>query len=288
VKRTIPIVFAVLLVAAACGDSAGDTTTTDPQATTVPDTTTTTAPGPGPDDPDAIFALLRDGCAAGDYAQCDVLFLITPLGSDLEAFGDSCGERNDPAGWCVDIYGVSVDLGVARSGCEAGDMLACDMLYAYTPLGSLDEEYGYTCGGRNRDALGCVLEYGMTTTIPPGDVGGGADVEEVLEALRQGCADADYAMCDILYLASPVGSVLEAYGDSCGNRNEPAGWCVDIYGVPVDLDALYDECAQGDMLGCDMLYAYSPLGSDDEEFGFSCAGLGREGFACVTEWGFHS
>lgn len=128
-KRTIPIVFAVLLVAAACGDSAGDETTTVPQTTT-PEATTTTTPGPGPRDPEAIFALLRDGCEAGDYVRCDVLFLITPLGSDLEAFGDSCGNRNEPAGWCADIYGVSVDLGAARSGCEAGDMLACDTLYA--------------------------------------------------------------------------------------------------------------------------------------------------------------
>lgn len=127
----------------------------------------------------------------------------------------------------------------------------------------------------------------MTTNLPPGETPSGVDAAEVLDGLRLGCAGGDYGMCDVLYLAAPLGSDLEAYGDSCGERNEPAGWCVDIYRVSVDLDELHGDCADGDMLACDMLYAYSPLGSDEEDFGYSCAGLGREGFACVTEWGLN-
>lgn len=111
------------------------------------------------------------------------------------------------------------------------------------------------------------------------------DAADVLGALEAGCAAGNLPMCDVLYLAAPVGSTLEAYGDSCGNRNEPAGWCADIYDVPLDLGALRSDCASGDMLACDMLFAYSPLGSDDESFGASCAGRNREGFACVTEYG---
>jgi len=30
---------------------------------------------------------------------------VSPLDSDYEAFGDSCGDRNTPAGWCEERYG---------------------------------------------------------------------------------------------------------------------------------------------------------------------------------------
>jgi hypothetical protein len=36
--------------------------------------------------------------------MCDLLFEASPEGSDYEAFGDSCGERNEPAGWCREVY----------------------------------------------------------------------------------------------------------------------------------------------------------------------------------------
>jgi S1-C subfamily serine protease len=54
---------------------------------------------------DAGLDALWDACAAGDMAACDDLYRYSPLGSAYEAFGDSCGERNEPAGWCEDIYG---------------------------------------------------------------------------------------------------------------------------------------------------------------------------------------
>ena len=73
------------------------------------------------------------------------------------------------------------------------------------------------------------------TTATPGDVpeptspvGLGDDPH--LEALAQDCFDGDFASCDQLFFESPVDSDYEAYGDSCGGRNEPAGLCVNIYG----------------------------------------------------------
>ena len=38
-------------------------------------------------------------------AEVDQLYLDSPADSEYEAFGDSCGERNEPSGYCVDIYG---------------------------------------------------------------------------------------------------------------------------------------------------------------------------------------
>lgn len=75
---------------------------------------------------------------------------------------------------------------------------------------------------------------GATTTIspdeaeprPPGDLGDDAE----LDALAQDCFDGDFAACDRLFFDSPADSPYEAYGDSCGGRNEPGRLCVDIYG----------------------------------------------------------
>ncbi|MGH9274192.1 MAG: hypothetical protein ACRDZU_06045, partial [Acidimicrobiales bacterium] len=47
---------------------------------------------------------LYDACEDGDYQACDDLYLDSPSGSEYEEFADTCGERNDPAGYCVDIY----------------------------------------------------------------------------------------------------------------------------------------------------------------------------------------
>jgi hypothetical protein len=48
-----------------------------------------------------IDGLVQD-CDSGDNAACDELFLITPVGSQLELFGTTCGGRSDEelAGSC--------------------------------------------------------------------------------------------------------------------------------------------------------------------------------------------
>ena len=51
------------------------------------------------------LGILYDGCDAGDMQACDDLYLESPVGSPEEEFGDTCGNRNDPSGWCVDVYG---------------------------------------------------------------------------------------------------------------------------------------------------------------------------------------
>ena len=41
------------------------------------------------DDPD--LDALWDGCADGDYAACDTLWIESPFGSDYESFAETCG-----------------------------------------------------------------------------------------------------------------------------------------------------------------------------------------------------
>ena len=60
----------------------------------------------------------------------------------------------------------------------------------------------------------------------PGDLGDDAE----LDALAQDCFEGDFGACDQLFFDSPIDSDYEAYGDSCGGRNEPGGLCVTLYG----------------------------------------------------------
>lgn len=70
------------------------------------------------------------------------------------------------------------------------------------------------------------LDVAESEPTAPGDLGDDAE----LDALARDCFDGDVAACDQLFFESPAGSDYEAYGDSCGGRNEPAGLCVNIYG----------------------------------------------------------
>ena len=45
---------------------------------------------------------LWDACAAGDDQACDDLFDTSPLGSEYEDFGNTCGGRGDGSSYCVE------------------------------------------------------------------------------------------------------------------------------------------------------------------------------------------
>ena len=50
---------------------------------------------------DAELDKLWDGCEAGEMQACDDLYLQSPFDSEYEAFGDTCGGRNEPSGFCA-------------------------------------------------------------------------------------------------------------------------------------------------------------------------------------------
>ena len=110
-------------------------------------------------------------CDSGDFQSCDDLYSESPSGSEYQAFGDSCGNRNEPSGWCVEVYASG---GSSSSSSETGG-------------------------------------------------------NSYLDQLWRECDSGDFQSCDDLYSESPSGSEYEAFGDSCGNRNEPSEWCVEIY-----------------------------------------------------------
>jgi S1-C subfamily serine protease len=135
------------------------------------------------------------------------------------------GDWWDPS---VDAYGSDPGLDALWDACEGGEMQACDDLFRYSPVGSAYEAYGDSCGERNEPAGWCVDIHGGAPASA--DLPDGYGDDPVLDGLWDACAGGDWAGCDQLFADSPLGSAYERFGDSCGERNEPAGWCEDLYG----------------------------------------------------------
>jgi len=125
---------------------------------------------------DPVLDALYDKCQAGDFQACDDLYMQSGFGTEYETFGDTCGDRNEPQGYCVDVY---------ADGGETGSV----------------------------DGTGA-MSYGD---------------DPQLDALYDKCQAGDFQACDDLYTRSDFGSEYETFGDTCGDRNEPQGYCVDVY-----------------------------------------------------------
>jgi hypothetical protein len=142
------------------------------------------------EDPDGEFTPLANDCAAEDWEACDDLYWGTSVGSEWEAYGSTCGGRNEEtSGGCVDLYEgggttdspttpttPSADLppaGPAPTGgpegiqpfidaCVQGQMYGCDALRGAEGVAGFEAlfEYGRTCGGRNEPTEQyCVERY---------------------------------------------------------------------------------------------------------------------------------
>jgi hypothetical protein len=142
-----------------CGGG-GDTT--DPTTDPTTDTTSGGDPGDVPVTGDAVIDEMLAQCAEGNGIACDQAYALTEVGSDAEAFADTCGDTEDPGSVCASIlqgskvepelydgdgYGDDATLDGYYDECEAGDMAQCDLLFLVSPVGSAYEEFGGTCGG---------------------------------------------------------------------------------------------------------------------------------------------
>jgi hypothetical protein len=108
---------------------------------------------------DALLDDLYDQCEDGDLVACDDLYFESPEGSAYESFGSTCGGAEDDLfGDCSatldDEEDLGADLDALHDLCEEGDMGACDELYFESPIGSDEEEFGSTCGGRQDETNG--------------------------------------------------------------------------------------------------------------------------------------
>ena len=169
---------------------------------------------------DAELDGLWDACDSGDWIACDELFWLSPIDSEYETFGSTCGLTTEPtSGGCTQTYGGSEGaygddprLDALYDSCAAGDMVACDDLYWESPIDSDYEAFALTCGdtidGFNG---GSCADGGEPFTY-------GDDAE--LDADWDACEAGDMEACDRLYIFSPFDSDYEAFGNRCGGRSE--------------------------------------------------------------------
>ena len=189
----------------------------------------------------ATFDALWDACAAEDWASCDQLYLDSPLGSEYEAFGDTCGNRTEGNQLCVDelgsgaapsepnAFGDDATLDALYTACMAEDWQACDDLYLQSGIGTEYEAFGDTCGNRTDGSADCVIALGGA--VDPGNTSGNNYGDNAyLDGLWDACTAENWQACDDLYMQSDVGSGYEAYGDTCGNKYAAGttDFCVDV------------------------------------------------------------
>ena len=156
-----------------------------------------------------------------------------PGGKEGSDEGDKGEEQTDgTASADAQTYGDDATLDALWDECEGGDYQACDDLYMESGFGTEYEEFGDTCGGRNEPQGYCVDVYDGTDDAPEDIDASGAQSygdNEELDALWDACEEGDYGACDTLYMESDFGSEYEEFGDTCGGRNEPQGYCEDLY-----------------------------------------------------------
>lgn len=103
-------------------------------------------------------------CAEGDLAACDDLYAESPIGSEYEEFGGTCGGTAQGYGLCAweddttwpeppTQYGDDPYLDSLWDACADGDLQSCDTLYYGSAVGSEYEEFGASCGGHVTDPI---------------------------------------------------------------------------------------------------------------------------------------
>lgn len=183
-----------------------------------------------------------------------------------------------------------------RAACTAGDMAACNSLYQEAPIGSDDEEFGETCGGRTDGDVYC-------ETIDADRWAYGDDAD--LDALWDACDSGDMAACDDLYSSAPAGSEYEEFGSTCAGTSDGTEYCdsalseegtqdpaegtttagAQNYGDDPTLDALWDACEGGSGTACDELYFSSEAGTAYEQFANTCGNRVEYALSCASEIG---
>jgi hypothetical protein len=179
----------------------------------------------------AAVAVVAIALSAFGGDDDDTSSVQAQLASKLQQESD--GELTDDQANC--LAGLLVDEageGAFKNVDFDADEAPPEVLRAFLAVGAT--KVAQECGIDEADANGA--------PVPDGSYGSDA----ALDALYDSCADGDFADCDLLYLDAPVDSEYRDFGDTCGERNEPSSFCVDLYGDGEEEDDGDDAGAQSD------------------------------------------
>jgi hypothetical protein len=132
-----------------------------PSATSPGDDGSAGEPPPGPDGTPTFLAPLVAACESGDLTACDDLYLQTPVGSEDESLGSTCGGRApETFGHCLawgeaqagaSEHGQSAALDALWDSCASDGGAACVVLWRISAEGTGYHAFAATCGGRGLD-----------------------------------------------------------------------------------------------------------------------------------------
>ena len=274
------------------------------------------------DDPD--LDALAQSCFEGDLVACDHLFLQSPVDSDYEAYGDTCGGRQEPGtgGYCgletdagpteppsgepVPPEGLGTDpaLDALAQSCYAGDMEACDDLYGSAESGSAYHVYGDTCGGRQPENTGRFCTA-LDDPVPGTGAVPTTGLEPPTTVAEETTTTALVAPTPPTESSQPTDRADQPAPTESSqpteSRREPTessqptepgtvpAPTMEPTGLGDDptLDALAQSCFDGDLAACDDLYRGSDPGTPYRSYGDTCAGRQSEGAGiwCVDAFG---
>ena len=144
-----------------------------------------------------------------DPADIELLFDAAELCFEPDTMATIRGE----AGTGPQAYGDDTDLDALFDGCEAGNEIACDLLYTNSGASSEYNELGLDCAGRGDGIDMCSpdLDYAPDgINIDQGSPG--------LQTLATDCEDGDMLACDLLFFVSAPGSDYESLANTCAGR----------------------------------------------------------------------
>jgi hypothetical protein len=238
-KRVLPL-FAVfaLLFAAGCGDDSESADTDDTTETTeAPAETTTTS------EPEAEALALDEWIEAADEICAEA----------EEEFSDLDEIPSDPT--AEEVAAVL----------EAGLPIGEDQLEAIEELGLPDEE---------EELVEEALELLAAGT---------EQIEEALAAAEDGDIDGAFEILTDAENDDRLDEIADDLGlEVCGQEGDDTTTTTGevefgAYGSDPELDALYDECADGSADACDELWTTAENGTEYYDFGYSCGGVVPEG-----------
>jgi hypothetical protein len=230
--RLVAVLAALLLVLAACGDDSGGDG--DGAALSEADfiaayssictgvTEEVNALAPGSLEEAREAATEAQEIVADGVAELEALEPPADIADEVEQGTASLAATEEIFG---ELSGVESEDEFSEVGAGVDESLA-EARAVLEPVGI---DCGIEAGGDDDESS----SGGSSDAVPaaePASALSDYGSDDVLDALADDCEAGDFDACDTLFNESPVGSAYEEYGDSCGGRNEPGGFCTTIYG----------------------------------------------------------
>jgi len=192
---------------------------------------------------DPVADALAAACFGGVLSSCDDLYWRSPVDSDYETYGSTCGGRltEGVAGLCteqgaveptgpvlpaatIEPTGLGTDpsLDALAADCQAGAMFACDRLYFASDDGTAYLDYGVTCAGRQAPDTGNFCHELVGFPEPTADLSDLLSEDPAVFDQAVLCALGDMQVCDDLYRSAPAESPVSPFADTCAGR-QPEG-----------------------------------------------------------------